>query len=253
MNNFIFSYNGNKYLESKKFFKNYDFSQYDIICEPFCGIFGFSRYAYDKGFRGEFYLNDLSKELIDDLQEMKIDMISYCDNISEEIKKYKTDSELTKCKDKSYGLAMCSNRLGNMCNIYKGVTKIKNFKLKKDMYEDFFQLVTFYNMDALDFINTLPKDKKVLIFYDPPYFDSCNATYVQSYQQEGEYRDSTHIYIDIMNNFKKLNHDQLLIVNYTSIMDYLFREYYSDKIMGHYQNANKRSKKHILYKNFINT
>ena len=60
MNNFIFSYNGNKYLETKKhIFKNnilQNINDYDVICEPFCGIFGFSRVAYENGFKGEFLL-----------------------------------------------------------------------------------------------------------------------------------------------------------------------------------------------------
>ncbi len=80
MNNFLFSYNGNKYLEIKKYFVSSncfkDINDYDIIVEPFCGIFGFSRYYYEKGFSGEIWLNDINSDLINYYNKMKNDLDS---------------------------------------------------------------------------------------------------------------------------------------------------------------------------------
>ena len=63
----LLNYTGNKYQESKKHLKNYDFSNYDTIVEPFCGGFGFSRFLFsDLNLKDKRYIFcDLDKELID--------------------------------------------------------------------------------------------------------------------------------------------------------------------------------------------
>ena len=77
MNAHPFCYLGNKYLESKTKLSLYmdkaiaNINDYDIIAEPFCGIYGFSRYAHLIGFKGEYLLNDINKDLIDSLNRLK--------------------------------------------------------------------------------------------------------------------------------------------------------------------------------------
>lgn len=249
MNNFILNYKGNKYLECKKFFNDFDFTKYDIIVEPFCGIFGFSRYAYEKGFKGEFYLNDLSTDLINVLNELKEDDSKFINNIENELSKYKIDKDLSYDKNKTYALSrICQSRSERLCSIDKGYTKIKNYKNKKTQYDDFFKKVELFNMKSTKFIEQLPKDKKILIFYDPPYFNSSNTTYSLYLEKDADgYADVTTLYLNIYENFNNINHDQILIINHIEILHKIFKKYFVSSISGKYQNSKKNLKKHNLY------
>lgn len=259
MNNFIFSYNGNKYLEAKKhIFKNnliQNINDYDIICEPFCGIFGFSRLAYENGFKGEFLLNDLNSDLIKAYNDMKQDINGFLNNIETELNTYKEDKELSQSKTKSYNLKQTSRGLNEkLCNIQKGKDKIRLFKSKKNLYIDMFKKCTFINKSYKEFIKNLPTDKKILIFYDPPYFNSSNTEYQNDFK-ENEYNDGTIMYIDILNYMKDLNYHQIFIMNRIELINYLFKNFIKLEYGGSYQNSakkggTKRLKKHILYSNF---
>lgn len=249
MNHFLFNYKGNKYFESKKMFNNFDFSKYDIIAEPFCGIFGFSRFAYEKGFTGEFYLNDFNSQLIDLLKQLKDDPDKLLNNLETEINKYKVDKELSSDKNKSYSLGLIAASINEqLCSISKGKTKINNYRKKKDIYKQFFEKVSLYNLDANEFIKQLPKNKKILIFYDPPYFNSSNTTYQMHLNKNLDgYNDGTQMYLNIHDNFKNIHHSQIIIINHIAIIHYFFKEYYILTITGKYQIGRKNIKKHNLY------
>ena len=70
---FILNYQGNKYLETKKYFKELDIRDYDIIVEPFAGIFGFSRALYEMNpeYDGVFWINDIDPDLIAFYKQLK--------------------------------------------------------------------------------------------------------------------------------------------------------------------------------------
>jgi len=63
---FILNWLGNKYLESKQQFLDYDFSKVKTVIEPFCGGLGFSRFLYeDKDLKNINYVfYDADEELI---------------------------------------------------------------------------------------------------------------------------------------------------------------------------------------------
>lgn len=246
---FILSYQGNKYLETKKYFKNFDFNQFDIIAEPFCGIFGFSRYAHERGFKGQYYLNDINKDLINCLTSLKNNFNNTIENLKSELQKYKTDRELSNDNNKSYILLKSSNSTcDRLCQISKGTTKIKNFLEKENLYNEFFNKCNLYNLEALQFIEQLPKDKKILIYFDPPYFNSHNLQYNNNIQTDLDgYKDGSYIYIDILNMFKSSNHGLILVVNHLDILHYLFKDWYIKGYSGKYQMAKKNIKKHNIY------
>ena len=250
MDRFVLNYKGNKYLEVKKHFSDFNFSDYDIICEPFCGIFGFSRYAYEKGYRGEIWLNDYSKKLIDELKKMQSDPHDYCDKLLEEVEKYNTDSELSKDKDKTFGLTLTTMAITeNLCKKEKCQTKVNNFLNKENEYKDFFKYVNFYNLDYKEFIKLLPNDKKVLVFYDPPYFNSSNTQYQLNMETDWDgYHDGTQMYIDIFKNFQELEYDQIIIINHISLIHYIFNDYFYKTYSGKYQHQAKNIKKHNVYR-----
>jgi site-specific DNA-adenine methylase len=241
MNQFIFSYNGNKYLEIKKHLLKSELleyiNEYDVIVEPFCGLFGFSRVAYEHGFKGEFYLNDINTDLINSFKSMKNDLNKFIDDIENELSHYTVDSCLSKSKLKSYSLEKTTRGItSNLLSIEKGKAKIKNFKGKIKLYENMLDKCSFFNLNASQFINELPKDKKILIFYDPPYFNSDNKEYQFDFK-DGEYHDGTLIYIDILKNMKDLQHHQLFIMN-------------KIEYAGSYYNNSKKIKKHVVYSNY---
>lgn len=254
MDRFILTYQGNKYLETKKYLYNIDFNQYDIIAEPFCGIFGFSRYAHFKGFKGQYYLNDSNIDLINVLKNLKDNMDDAINNLKNELSKYKTDQELSKDTQKSYILLRSSNATcDRLCQIRKGETKIKNFIEKKEQYNNFFKQCILSNCDANQFIQQLPTDKKILIYFDPPYFNSYNQQYNINIDADLDgYKDGSYIYIDILNIFKTSNNGLIMVCNHMDILHYIFKEWYIKGYCGRYQMANKNIKKHNIYsKNII--
>lgn len=103
LDRFLLNYNGNKYNETKKYLSNYLNKDYDIICEPFCGIFGFSRYfiEYNQDYKGEIWLNDINKDLIDTMKILQSDPSGLFVELENLLNKYNTDKELSSyLKDK---------------------------------------------------------------------------------------------------------------------------------------------------------
>lgn len=124
MNNFLFSYHGNKYIESKKYLNEIgsrsiynDFSQESlnanpsiVIIEPFCGIFGFSRAFYEieiyKKEKAEirpnfgdvkFIFNDIDSEMIGEYILMKNDIDKYIDDFKNDFNSLKTIAKENDC------------------------------------------------------------------------------------------------------------------------------------------------------------
>lgn len=253
MDRFIFSYYGNKYREVKKYV-DIDFNEYDIIAEPFCGIYGFSRVAFEKGFKGEFLLNDIDKELIDEFNEMKGNFDEYINKCKEGINKYDCDSDMTNDKNKSYNLKnICRGINPRLMSKDKGDRKILNFEKKKEEYVKMFEKCTFSNLNYKEFIEGLPLNKKILIFYDPPYFNSCNKTYQDNFK-EGDYNDGTTMYLDILFYMKGLEHKQIFIMNEIAIINYLYKDFIKKSWGGTYGDTNEKKKtksikRHILFMN----
>jgi len=186
MDRFIINYNGNKYNEVKKYLKtDVETMDYDFIAEPFCGIFGFSRYFYllngEKNKKTRFLLNDIETDLINFYKELKKDFdgtLKTIEDLMEEEDIKKADDNISKCEtlQGSYILKKMSLFRAGLYVKHKLLKKIENFKKKKTEYQEFFKICEFYNMDYKDFIENVvkPKKKKTLIFYDPPYFNSNN-------------------------------------------------------------------------------
>ena len=258
MNHFLFSYDGNKYLETKKYLSSFiekNINDYDIIVEPFCGIFGFSRYAYEKGFKGQFYLNDINANLIKEYKLMQDDLPTYLDTITADVDKYTSDREMSDDKNKAYHLNLVARTLrAGLCSIDSAHRKIKNFSLKKDTYIQFFNNATFFNLDYLDFIESLPKDKKILIYLDPPYFQSNNKTYDNAKREDDGYCDGTTMYIKLYELLKSSSHDILFIMNKIDLINYIYKDFIKKEYKGTYNNSGakkgKSPKHHIVYANF---
>ena len=259
MDRFIINYNGNKYNETKKYLKDdiTDFN-YDYVLEPFGGIFGFSRYYYliNQNKKTKFLINDIDNELIDFYNSLKNDFdktIKYITDFveSDDYKKFSCDSDLTnylRKSDKSIIKNIFRGRSAHLFGKEKGEKKIKNFITKKEDYKELFKRFTFSCMDVKAFLREHEAKKNKFIYFDPPYFNSCNEGYQDIHIEEG-YHDGTSFYIDILNEFKANNGTCMLVLNEIALINYLFKDYIYKKYDGKYQNAGKKIKRHIIFCN----
>lgn len=255
MDRFILNYHGNKYQETKKYLKDeITTSNYDVIAEPFCGIFGFSRayYLFNQNKETKFYLNDINKDIIDFYKELKEDFDKALKPIEDFMnsKKYidYDKDNITKIIPKDdYLLKYLFKATYGMSLKQRGVSKLKNFKLMKNKYQEFFKRCEFFNYDAQDFVEILKKeqDKKILIYYDPPYFSSSNQTYINNNNNE-IYQDNTTMYINILKNYQELNISQLFVMNKLDVINYLFKDYKFNEYKETY-GLTKNKKYHIVY------
>jgi 16S rRNA G966 N2-methylase RsmD len=270
LDRFLFCYNGNKFNEITKMKKKVklDINNYNIIAEPFCGIFGFSRCVFDENFKGEIWLNDLDPLLIEALTILKNNPDKIFNIIDEASKKYdeldnkyaksmRLDKHLNSSHDeliKSYILrCMCGFR-GNLLMLNKLKYKLKNYKEKLDDYTLFFKKVKLFNLDYNEFIKLLPNNNKTLIYLDPPYLNSYNMDYNKFCEKtinENIIKDNTIIYIDILKLLKKLKTHIIMTINGNALMKYIYNKYLIYEEDKTYQHKNKNKTTHITISNFL--
>ena len=254
---FPLSYNGNKYQETKKHLATRfpTYKTYDIICEPFCGIFGFSRAFFESNidFKGEFWLNDINMDLINLYKELLLDPLKWITNVETELAKYTEDRALSDDKNKSYSMTLLSRGMNiRQCSYQKAVRKIIRFKEKIELYKPMFAKIKLFNLDCIKFLelikNKKKEDKKIFTYFDPPYFNSSTDQYQSMIKPDKDgYNDGTYIYIDIFNWFKD-HKDNTMIINKIDILNYLFTKWIDINYGGIYQGT-KNVKKHIVYSN----
>lgn len=260
LNHFILKYSGNKYNETKKYLLNEidKFKNVDIIIEPFCGIFGFSRVFIEKNkdFKGEIWLNDINTEMINFFKSLKHNPNKLINDIENELKKYNSYSDFKQArKNKTYPdyFKLFFNDVNfRYGDIQKNLNNsINNFKKKMDLYKHFFDKVKLFNLEFNEFMEIIPKEKTCLIFFDPPYFNSSNRDYV-NYSNDNKkisYCDGTTIYLNILSYFENNNDKNkilLMVINKIDIINYLFKQYTYLEYKGIY-NGSKNIKHHIIY------
>jgi len=260
MDKFLLNYDGNKYLETKKHLSEeiQKIGHIDIIAEPFCGIFGFSRMFFEltPDYKGEIWLNDINSDLINSLIQLQKNPVKLIKSVKKELLKYKSDHELSSDKTKSFILSLIARTLTiQLCQIDKAKRKLDSYDITR--FTQIFKQIKFFNIDAAEFLKKLPKYKKCLVYFDPPYFNSNNTQYQDKMKQKvdkmNDYNDGTSIYITILNYFNKAKNDHtknkicILAINKIDVINYIFKDYYLKDYEGRYQNIGKSKKKHIIY------
>lgn len=257
---FILNYLGNKYSETNKYLNDVNVHKYDIIAEPFCGIFGFSRclYALNPDYKGKFYLNDINTDLITIINKLrnKEERELLFGEIEEIINKFEghEDRELSaflKKSDNYFLKCVFMSNCSGLFSLKKGITKLSNYKKVIENYDLFFERCVFTNMNSEDFMKSLPTDKKILCFYDPPYFDSDNTYYSDRINENDETRtrrDNTYYYVDIINNFKNNDKvDHLMILNKIDVINYIFKDYFKQEYSKIYGSSKHNRTSHVVY------
>ena len=263
MNTFLLNYNGNKYLECKKYLKNFfTKSQYKHIIEPFSGIFGLSRSYYEfntkKGVK--YHLNDIDTELIKTLKHIKSNfnqVIDICEKFYEKNRNYSGEELKKIINNHEYNYLLRYIFRGYRAGLYhmeKGRTKVQNFKLKEKKYKAFFKQCTFYNLSYDEFLDLdeIKKLKNKLIFYDPPYFNSCNLNYQKFSKIDKNkcYNDNTSFYIEIYENINtNIKDDQIIILNKIDLINYIYSDLKTNIAFKDSKYGSGSIKRHILYSN----
>lgn len=272
MSHFYFSYQGNKRQEMK--YINIDFDNYDIIIEPYAGSCSFSHYLYfNKGLKNkEYIINDIDSNLIKLFNDIKQSgSKKYYDYCNDFLLKYKEETKeaiedfKNKIKNKENSL-LDYFFYNKIYNFHKGKFPTRGFgkKLKENTQTDeFYKKAHIYNVDAFEIIEKYKDNHKALIFLDPPYFNSCNNNYIMNndiLKDENNniiYEDGTKLYIDLLDLYKGSKCKLFMIINGNSILNYLYRDYITNKYIKKYANQiNKKNNKiyqrqtyHIIVEN----
>lgn len=128
--------------------------------------------------------------------------------------------------------------------------------------DTFVKNCVFHCKNYTEFLKPFEGRKDVLIFLDPPYFQSCNGYYYdvkEKDDKDGFRIDHTTVWIDILNLMKSVT-PTMLVSNYTTLIHYIFIAFFVIKY-GKVYSLNsgnqilkklkrKRRTRHCLYHNF---
>lgn len=237
LDKFILAYDGNKYQEVKKYLNlsRIIAKNYDVIAEPFCGIFGFTRAfaEINKNPDTLYYLNDINTDIINFYKNISLDLIKEYLSIINSL----PENGLRATDIANPNIRLISR---GMCLAYfdrhKGIQKCKHFIENWEQWEAFFSRCRFYNLPATEFYALLPKN--TFVFYDPPYFHSECTQYVK--HLDGV--DGTQYYIDIYQEMKSRNFDSILITNNIAIISHMYKAEFTYFILTGLYNNSTRSK-----------
>ena len=244
--NFYFPYMGNKRQEIKHFFDHVTtfldtHPEITNIVEPFCGSCALSFDIFKKyGDKYHYIMNDTDPKMIEFFSEVKkntskpfFDFINQYWNkpiLTKELYK-----ELIAKKDEDVYHWFFSRRCYTM---YPGQFYPENrdantsFTHEKFQERDkFIACCDFTNKDYAEFLETYQDRKDTFIFWDPPYFQSCNGYYHDCKEKEsadGFCKDYTVIWIDILKHLQSSG-PSLLVSNYTSLLHHIFKDFFTFK------------------------
>jgi site-specific DNA-adenine methylase len=235
LDKFILAYDGNKYREVKKHLNlsRIIAKNYDVIAEPFCGIFGFTRAIAEINKNPDtlYYLNDINTDIINFYKNISLDLIKeYLGIIDSLPENGLSATDIADPIIKLIGRGMCISYFDK----HKALQKCKHFIEHWEQWQAFFSRCRFYNLPASEFYALLPNN--TFIFYDPPYFHSNCEQYIKHLDNI----DGTQYYIDIYQEMKARKFDSILITNDIAIISYMYKAEFTYFIFeGRYNNSTK--------------
>jgi site-specific DNA-adenine methylase len=107
-------------------------------------------------------------------------------------------------------------------------------------------------LDYMDIFNQYKDNEKAFLFLDPPYLDSFNSEYNDLKREKGQtIKDSTRVFIDILNLLKTCKCKVLFIINANAMTEYLYKPYIKGFYNKTYQ-MTKRVTTHFICNNYNN-
>jgi len=264
----IIDYIGNKYDETKIIKDIIDWNKYDVIIEPFCGSFGFSRYIVWNNMadlnKKKFIFMDINKDLINfynEIKKMKINEIKeiidkyneFVDFVYEKFKcnhqnnyiyldRKKVDKYISGMKDTFFKKIIIYNystsgfcRIVRKKNIFDSINMIRHKNVM-------FVCDSYLNIDK-----HLPKNGKVLMYLDPPYYNSS----VNKTAYDVDVSDLYEIFKKINEDLNdKRKYDSILVHKGDILMELLWDKHKKFEFNKTYQ-ITKKKVKHIVFGNFL--
>lgn len=258
-NQFFVPYYGNKYREAalsiEQGLKGVDWKKVKFVIEPFCGSAGFSRYIHYNipDFKGEYIWADNDEGLIAFLNEVKAGKFpALFEKVKADAAKITTKEEFQAYRSALdaatgvgwYSLKRIRGGFREMLFDAENVKRVCN--LQADRLKPLVDLITSGRVTAVhqDSSKTAEQAKalakkhgkgSVVVFCDPPYFQSCNSYYssavkIQSEQAEqggNKYTDpdQSGMFVDILELMRDPNVYAMSVLNHSHLMAALFTGY----------------------------
>lgn len=288
--NFFVPYYGNKYQETantiEKGLSGIDWSTIDYIVEPFCGSAGFSRYIYYNvpAYKGKFIWCDVDEGLVrfmDLVKNKKFpELFEKIKNeatkitTKEEFKAYRAELDPSKGED---WYALKRVRGSQREELFNAESIKRLFGSKMERLQP---LITFLESGRVEIVcrssaetkvevEKLSASHSVLVYCDPPYFQSCNSYYVscskvESVQAEqGNHRytdpDSSGMFVDILSMMKNPTVICVCVLNKSFLMEQFYNGFVVCEYDKTYSQPHKNKKtgesylkqsKHMVISNF---
>ena len=195
---FILNWLGNKYLESKQQFSDYDFSKVKTVIEPFSGGIGFSRFLYeDKDLKNINYVfYDADENLLDFYKHLqKIDIDKFVEKYNKINDYFEKNFVLKHDNRGGYSPILDNKKIRKYINDGKIKDKYLEYLVnnnfivqtifnrpvpKTNLYwNDLIKKATFINVKIEDVDFSKYDKKTTLIYLDPPY-----GTFKGEYKEE---------------------------------------------------------------------
>lgn len=234
--------------------------------EPFCGSCATSLKASKKLPGLRFHVNDIDDYHLRILREVKekgtsSHLFEYValKNQSITIERFKEGVEADKKKVATVEEQFYYSKIYDIRKYTWGdgrAIKDKSPKISKNYAatDQFFVDATITCSDYKDIMAQYHDDPAACLYFDPPYLDSCNVIYMgYNNLPEGEIRDNTHMYIDILEFFKTCKCGAIMIINSNAINRYLYAPWivgsYAKKYGNQSKGKQKRTTSHLVISN----
>lgn len=240
MKNFPIMRLGNKQNDIKYFKHLLPLDNIDVVCEAFAGTVAVIRNCYPNTKKyicsdnDDNFLNRV-KNIFNNLEEFYKER----DNINKYIKENTPNNK----KIKKYLIEYLKD---NKYFYYPDITVRGMLRplpsLKYDELKPVIDKIEWYD-DYKKVLDIAINEPSYFVFLDPPYFLSNNKDYTgMKYEDNGDIRDNTFFYIDILNFFNICKCKCMMIINKSAILYHLFKDFYK----GEYKKTYSITQKHDI-------
>lgn len=258
MDNFYFSYKGNKRNEIIHIKELLDNLEYKILVEPFGGTCSVSRYIHENYKDKDLYINDINKDLCyfaNNFRKYEDEVLLNIKTVIENIKNkqdYKNyykktiNKNIENCSEVDFLTLILFEK--SCFRITKGryyeekVPKFKGILKVKEKLNNFFIKNYYYNHEYKETFEKFRNNENALIFLDPPYVNSDSSDYDSN--NKNQY---SNMWEDIYDLFENSKCKIIMIVNNNFFMRKVFNKFYYNCYEKNYMAHKSRKTIHNIF------